>query len=237
MAEFLLTAIILFGASLILATFGFGSALFAMPLLTLLLGLPIATPLLGLVGITTSTVILMRNWQRVELASAWRLVVATWIGIPVGVLLVKYLSGELITQALGIFLIGFGLYRLANRSIWQLNSPAWALPFGFIAGILGGAYNTNGPPIVIYGESRRWPPAMFRATLQSYFFPTGVGIVVTQGLAGLWNAQIFRLYGVSLPGILIAIALGSWLNAHLPVKRFQSLLSGLLIGLGVLLWV
>ena len=42
--------------------------------------------------------------------------------------------------------------------------------FGFFAGILGGAYNTNGPPVVIYGSLRKWSPATFRATLQGYFF-------------------------------------------------------------------
>lgn len=237
MAELLLTALILFGASLISATFGFGNALFAMPLLTLFLGLSTATPLSGLVGITIAIVVVIRSWQRVEMASAWRLIVATWAGIPIGVLLIKSVSGQVITQALGAFLIGFGIYRLANPRIWQLNSPSWALPFGLVAGILGGAYNANGPPVLIYGELRHWSPTEFRATLQSYFFPTGVGIVATQGLAGLWSTQVFALYGVSLPGILLAIAIGSWLNAHLPVKRFQALLSGLIIGLGVLLWI
>ncbi|MEM0978834.1 MAG: sulfite exporter TauE/SafE family protein [Cyanobacteria bacterium P01_H01_bin.58] len=237
MAELLLTALILFGASLIAATFGFGNALFAMPLLTLFLGLSIATPLSGLVGITIAITVVMRSWQRVDIASAWRLIVATWVGIPIGVLLVKHVPDQVITQALGAVLIGFGIYRLANSRIWQLSSPTWAFPFGFVAGILGGAYNTNGPPVLIYGELRHWSPTQFRATLQSYFFPTGVGIVATHGLAGLWNTQIFVLYGVSLPGILLAIAIGSWLNAHLPVKRFQALLSGLLIGLGVLLWL
>ncbi len=237
MIESLITALILFGASLISATFGFGSALFAMPLLTLQLGLNTATPLFGLVGVTLSTIILLRNWQRVELASAWRLIVATLAGIPLGVFLVQHLPGNLITHALGIGLMGFGLYRLANWRIPKLGRPGWAIPFGLVAGVLGGAYNTNGPPVVIYGEMRRWPPDQFRATLQSYFFPTGLGIVLTHGLSGLWTVHIFELYGVSLPGILVAIAIGGWFNTHLPTERFRTLLSVLLIILGGLLWL
>ncbi|NER79768.1 MAG: sulfite exporter TauE/SafE family protein, partial [Leptolyngbya sp. SIO1D8] len=141
------------------------------------------------------------------------------------------------SQGLGIFLIGFGIYRLANWHLLKLEASFWAIPFGFVAGILGGAYNTNGPPVVIYGEMRRWSPAQFRATLQGYFLPAGLGIAASHGLTGLWNAEIFRLYGVSLPGILGAIAIGGWINQRLTVGRFQFLLSGLLIFFGVLLWI
>lgn len=156
MIESLLTALILFGATLISSTFGFGSALFAMPLLTLLLGISTATPLFGLVGPTISTIILAQNWRLVEFASVWRLVLTTLIGIPVGVWVVKYVPDDWVTRFLGVFLILFGVYRLMNWQLAILKSMLWAIPFGFIAGVLGGAYNTNGPPIVIYGDMRRW---------------------------------------------------------------------------------
>lgn len=237
MVEALLTALIFFGATLISSTFGFGSALFAMPLLTLLLGIATATPLFGLVGPTIASIILLRNWRLVEVSSAWRLVVATLAGIPVGVWLVTQVPGAIVTRLLGLFLIGFGVYRLSQLRFLKLASAHWAVPFGFIAGVLGGAYNTNGPPVVIYGEMRRWSPTEFRATLQSYFLPTGLGILVSHALAGLWNERIFQLYGMSLPGILVAIAIGGWINRHLPTEKFQSLLSILLMLLGILLWL
>ncbi|MEL7316363.1 MAG: sulfite exporter TauE/SafE family protein [Cyanobacteria bacterium J06559_3] len=232
-----LTALTIFWATLISSTFGFGSALFAMPLLTLLVGLPVATPLFGLVGPTIAGIILIRNWQLVDLASAWRLIISTLLGIPIGVVLVKYLPGDYVTYALGTFLIGFGAYRLANFELVKLEAPAWALPFGLVAGILGGAYNTSGPPIAIYGEIHRWSPTQFRATMQSYFLPTGVGIIISHYLGGLWHREIFQLYGLSLPGVLVAIAIGGWINQRIPVEQFQAFLSIVLILLGVLLWL
>jgi hypothetical protein len=237
MTESLLTALILFVATLISSTFGFGSALFAMPLLTLFLGVTTATPLFGFVGPTIAGIILLRSWRQVDLASAWQLILATLAGIPFGVLLVKTVPAVWVTQALGLCLVAFGSYRLGQWRLLKLDSSRWALPFGFVAGILGGAYNTNGPPIVVYGEMRRWPPQQFRATLQSYFFPTGCGILVSHGVAGLWNGHILHLYGVALPGILGAIAIGGYINHHLPVHRFQRLLSALIILLGVMLWL
>lgn len=232
-----LTALILFVAFLISSLFGFGSALFAMPLLTLLLGVKTAAPLFGLVGPTAAALILATNWRLVELTSTWRLIAATWLGIPIGVLLLQQLEGDIVIRLLGIFLIGYGLYHLSRARLPQIRSTHWALPFGLVAGILGGAYNTNGPPIVLYGNMRRWPPKTFRATLQSYFFPTGLGILISHGIGGLWTAEIFQLYSISLPGVLLAVWLGGWMNHRLSMERFEALLAVFLIFLGGLLWL
>ncbi|MGD1908794.1 MAG: sulfite exporter TauE/SafE family protein [Leptolyngbyaceae cyanobacterium] len=237
MIEASLSALILFMATLVSSTFGFGSALFAMPLLTLVLGLQRATPLFGLVGPTIAAIILATNWQRVEFASTWRLIVATLAGIPVGVYLLKALPSPWIIHGISVLLILYGVYRLAGARLPKVESPLWAFPFGLLAGVLGGAYNTNGPPEVVYGNMRRWPPDQLRATLQGYFLPTGIGILISHGLGGLWSMNMLQLYGISLPGILIAIGLGGWCNQNLPIERFQVLLSVLLIVLGAMLWI
>ena len=70
---------------------------------------------------------------------------------------------------------------------------------GFIAGSFGSAYNTNGPFIVIYGTIHKWSPEKFRATLQGYFLPTGLLIVISHGFGCLWNHQVFKLYLMTLP--------------------------------------
>lgn len=237
MVEATLVGLILFMATLVSSTFGFGSALFSMPLLTLVLGLQQATPLFGLVGPTIAAVILATHWQRVEFASTWRLIVATLLGIPVGVYLLKALPSLWIIHTISILLILYGLYRLAGTRLPKIESPSWAFPFGFLAGVLGGAYNTNGPPAVVYGNMRRWPPDQFRATLQGYFLPTGIGILISHGVGGLWTLRMMQLYGIALPGIFVAIWLGGWCNQHLPVERFQVLLSLLLIAMGMMLWI
>ncbi|MGF1461323.1 MAG: sulfite exporter TauE/SafE family protein [Leptolyngbyaceae cyanobacterium] len=237
MAESFLTALILLLATLIASTFGFGAGLVAMPPLTLLLGLATATPLFGLVGPTIASIILIRHWRLVDFASAWRLILSTLCGIPIGVWLITQIPSDLMTRCLGSLLVGYGIFRLGQWPLIRFDTTRWAALFGFIGGILGGAYNTNGPPIVIYGEMRRWAPRQFRATLLGYFLPTGVSISLGHAVTGLWTLKVFQLYGLSLPGILVAIAIGSRINQQLNTERFQSLLSGLLIILGILLWL
>jgi uncharacterized membrane protein YfcA len=232
-----LTLLVLFGATLTSSTFGFGGALFSMPLLTLVVGIEVATPLYGLVGWTTALVVMSTSWRAAKLQLVWRFIVATLVGIPMGVWLVRTLPAEWLVKGLGIFLIAFGIYRLLALPVPVLQRLTWAYPFGLVTGILGGAYNTGGPPLVIYATMNRWPPETFRATLQSCFLVTGLGILTSHGLGGLWTGQVLRLFALSIPVVFPAIVLGGWLNRRMSMQRFERFLFLILIVLGGMLLV
>jgi uncharacterized membrane protein YfcA len=235
--EFALTVLILFGATLTASTFGFGGALFSMPLLTLVLGLEVATPLYGLVGWTTALIVMGTSWREASLQLVWRLILATLVGIPLGVLLVRTMPSEILVKGLGAFLMAFGLYRLLALPMPTLKRPNWAYGFGLVAGVLGGAYNTGGPPLVVYATMNRWPPVTFRATLQSCFLVTGLGVLISHGLGGLWTAQVWQLFALSMPIVVPTVWLGAWLNRHMPVQQFERILFVILIILGIMLLV
>jgi uncharacterized membrane protein YfcA len=228
---------ILFLATLIRSSVGFGDALVAMPLLTLIIGLELASPVVAFMGLTIGVLIALRSWQNIDVGSVWRLVLASAVGVPLGIFLLTSVPESLVKRILGTLLILFSLYSLIRPNLPQLGNQHWAYGFGFISGILGGAYNTSGPPVVIYGALRHWSPARFRATLQGYFVPSLIIVAVGHGLAGLWTDQVFRLYFLALLPMLVAIWLGGKLNKRLPVEQFARALYILLIILGILLLV
>ncbi len=80
--------LVVFIATLIRSAFGFGEALFAVPLLALRLPLGIAAPLAVLVSITIAAVVVAQDWQKIHLRSTGWLVFATLFGIPLGLLLI-----------------------------------------------------------------------------------------------------------------------------------------------------
>ncbi len=104
-----------------------------------------------------------------------------------------------------------------------------------VDGVLGGAYNTNAPPLVLYGVLRRWSPGRFRDTLQGYFVPANALIWIGHGLTGLWTVSVVKLYVLALPLVLLAIVLGTRLNQRIPADRFERFLYVIIIGLG--LWL
>jgi uncharacterized protein len=230
-----LTSTVLFLAALIKATLGFGESLLAMPMLTLILGLSTATPLVGLVATTLTLLMLGSSWRKIDLRSTWRLLGTATLGVPIGVLLVRLAPAALVTRLLGIILIGFGLFSLFRPALISLAHPAWSYLFGFLAGMLGSAYNTSGPPMVLYSVAQRWPPDRFRATMQSVFLPISLLVLLSHALAGLWSVWVFELYALSLPLLLLALWLGERLSQRIAAHRFDRLVYGALVLLGLLL--
>lgn len=226
---------VIFIAVVIRSSIGFGDALIAMPLLVLILGIKTTTPLVGLISPTISFTILGSAWRQVNIWAAWRLILSAFLGIPIGLWLLTSVPEYIVKIILGLILIFFGLYSLFTPKLLHLPNERFAFVFGFIAGILGGAYNSNGPPAVIYGSLRQWQPTQFRATLQAFFLPTSFMILGGQGLAGLWTEQVLTLYVFALPIVFIAIWIGHHINGRIPTEKFSKLVYLFLIAIGCLM--
>jgi uncharacterized membrane protein YfcA len=214
--------LVLFLATVIRSTFGFGEALFAVPLLALRIPLTVAAPLAVLASITIAVVVVAQDWQHIHFPSVGGLLASTVLGIPLGLLLLKAGRPSIVKAALAIILIGFSVYSLRGRALLHLqtDSKSWLLACGFCAGVLGGAYGMNGPPLVLYGAMRRWSAQQFRATLQGYFLPASILGLVLYWIAGLLTPSVTHDYLWSLPVILPAIWLGRILNRRLQGERF-----------------
>jgi len=228
--------IILFCSTFVRSSIGFGDALIAMPLMTMLVGLKTATPTIGLMAVTIAATILIRNWRIADLRTALGLVIASCTGIPIGLVLLKGLNEDFMKAILGIILILYGIYGLIKPRLGQISSHrGWMFLSGFVAGVLGGAYNTNGPPIVIYGTLRRWASSKFRATLQGYFLPSGFFIALGHGISGLWTRQVFAYFVFSLPLVFLAIFLGGKVHNSLSQTHFDRYVHIALTTLGLML--
>ena len=228
--------VIFFISTFVRSSLGFGDALVAMPLLTLVVGLKTATPTVALVATTISITILAKNWKIADLKATFRLVLSSFIGIPVGLLLLKGVNEDFMKALLGVILVLYGLYNLFKPHLKKISeSFGFAFVFGFIAGALGGAYNTNGPPVVIYGTLRRWEPYHFRATMQSYLLPTGFLILLGHGLSGLWTTQVLKYYILSLPIVFLAIYIGGKAHESMTQKHFDRFVNAALIFMGLVL--
>jgi len=237
-ATMIAVLVILFFTTLIRAVFGFGNALFAMPLLAMTsIGLKVAAPLMALLAVVLSLSILAKEWRSVDLGSTWRLLIGTLPGIPLGLALLKGPHENTGKIVLALVIIGFAVYSLLSPRLSKLHGEWTAYPFGFVAGILGSAYNSNGPPIVIYGTLRRWPPERFRATLQGYFLPSGMIIAAGHGLGGLWTPVLGWYFLASLPVLALSIWLGDYLSRAIPRGRFDRAVHILLLLIGLLLLV
>lgn len=236
MADAWIVAGVILVAAFIRSALGFGDAVVAMPLLAMALGLRTAAPLVAFVGPTISIMMLARTWRQVEFKAAGRLVAATLLGIPFGVYGLARLPEAPLKIALGLVILLYGLSGLVRPGARLENEkPHYPWLVGWVAGVLGGAYNTSGPPVVAYGMLKGWTPGSFRATLQGYFLPVGLAVLGGHGLAGLWTGTVFRCYLYALPALVVGVLLGGLAHKRLSRDRFGVLVYAALMIMGAVM--
>jgi uncharacterized membrane protein YfcA len=228
---------IVFIATVIRSAFGFGEALIAVPLLAFFMPVRVAAPLAVLLSTTVAAVVVAQDWKHIHLRSAAGLVGATVFGIPLGLLLLTGAHQQLVKAILGILIVLFALFLLKARDAFRLeheHKPLLLLS-GFVAGILGGAFGMNGPPLVVYGSLRRWSPQQFRATLQAYFLPASALGLIGYLSTGLWTRTVTHEFLISAPVMLPAVLLGRAINHRFSGVTFLKYLYGGLVLIGVML--
>lgn len=228
--------VIVFFAVLVSATFGFGEALIAMPLLGIFWKPELAGALVALVSLCTSAVIVFKNRAQISFGQVLPFLVSAALGIPLGVYLASAIEAQLVKNVLGIIIICFSLYSLFKPNLSALSHDKYAPIAGFLAGIFGGAYNISGPPMVLYGSLRRWSGDVFRMTLQAFFLPVSALVVGVRAYKGEYTAEVLSTVGLLLPLMGLAIGLGTWLNTKISEPaRFHKYVHLLLLILGGML--
>ncbi len=227
--------LVIFAAVVVRAAFGFGDVLVSVPILLLFSSPLLVVPLMGMVGATNALLMLVRERPSVQWKPVRFMLMASVLGVPVGVMMLQWLPASQINVGLGLGIIAFCVWSLLGRKTVHLPSPLWAWPFGFGAGVMGGAVTATGPPVVLYSTTQGWSPEESRATMQGFFLPNGIFILISHWFADLWTSEVLALYLATIPVCLIAIPLGSALARRLSPIRFEQLTMVVLLGAGTLL--
>jgi uncharacterized protein len=222
-----------FCATLVRSALGFGEALIAVPLMAFVLPVATAAPVAVLVSITVALVVLIGDWRDVHVRSVGWLVAFTLLGIPFGLLALRMCPESIVKGVLGLVVAIFAVFALWRRRGARLTDDRFAWLFGLAAGVLGGAYGMNGPPLVVYGSMRRWPPQRFRASLQGYFLPASLVGMFGYWAAGLWTPRVNYYFAIALPAVLLAIPIGRAIAARLDPRRFALVVHAGLLASGV----
>ena len=100
-----------------------------------------------------------------------------------------------------------------------------------MGGLLGGAFNTSGPPVVMYGTARCWSKDIFRATLQVYFLLTGLLAVALYISTGIVNQTSLGWTLLGIPVMVIGSGIGQVAASRISPDLFRKLV---LVGLAIL---
>jgi len=219
---------------------GFGFGLVAMGTLPLWIGPKEAVPLVALLCLAVNGVLTFRLRAYLTRSRLAPMIGGCLFGVPIGVTLFVRLNATLLMVGLGLALVAVALQQgLQNEPMKDRAppSPLWGGLAGLASGILGGAFNTGGPPAVMYVGVQRWSKEHTMATLQGFFLTTCVvqiGLFVAQGTIA--KPQVVAAMTLLIPA-LIGVAMGQMFFQRIDQERFRVvLISGIgLLGVAMLL--
>lgn len=237
MDDLLFVAAVVLAAAGLHSLVGFGSAMVAMALLAESLGLGVAAPLVALLAFTLEGLLLARYRSALNVRAVWRLTAGALVGVPAGVLVLSRLPETLMLTGLGLVIAGYAVYSWLGRRPPELRGAGWAYGSGALAGLLGGAYNVSGPPVIVYADCRRWSPEEFKSNLQGFFLVSDALVIAGHGLAGHLTAPVWGMYLAALPALGLGLGAGLALGQKVPAAAFRRLTWAVLLVLGArLVW-
>jgi uncharacterized membrane protein YfcA len=228
---------ILFFSTIVRSAFGFGDALIAMPLLVMIVGLKVATPLFALMALTLSIAILIFEHKHLQLRNVASIFIAVLIGIPIGFYLLIHANEQLMKLLLAAMIISFVLFNKFYQKTSVYIHQNFKYLFGFLSGLFGGAYNTNGPPLVFWGLLNKWTPDVFRANLQGFFFLSGIILVGGHTIIGNIDIDVLNIYIKTLPFSIIALFVGNKIKRMIAVEKYNHFIYGILLLIGIVLFI
>lgn len=188
---------------------GFGSVLVALPLLSLFLDVKVAIPLCALNSVVITTFLALRLRKYLDWKKILPLCIAAIPGMIVGVTLLKRVSSESLSIALGVLLVVYSCYCLLVKVRQRRLHPVWSYLAGFSSGAIGAAFSAGGPPTIIYATLNDWGKDEIKATLSGFFLFNSYLSATAHAVSGLTTVTVLTSFLYSAPFVLAGTVLGS----------------------------
>ncbi len=227
---------VLIFAYLIRGIAGFGSALIAVPLLTMQWPLALAVPVVGLLDYVASLSHGLKGRRLVRWRDLLPLLPFSFVGVQAGLFFLKRLPTAQLAVALSIFILAFAVYSSLPLPTLR-GSRRWAAPAGFMGGMVGALFGTGGPFYVIYLTMRGLEKSEFRATAATIFIFDGAFRIISYLLGGIYGRDTMLLVAFGLPLLAAGMTVGGRIHLAIGREQFTRLVSLILIGSGVALLI
>ena len=215
------TIAIMWVAALTQGFLGFGFAIVAMAGLTLSRDLLHAAGVVNITGILVAGSVLFALRREVLWRPALRIIPGIAVGVVLGVAALASLDRDLMVRTLGVTIIAISVWNLRAPSIQTREAPIWDGITGLVGGLLGGAFNTGGPPVVAHLYRRPDPPQAIKGTNQLVFLTSGLVRLPTATAQDLMTASIWTEAGVVAPFVLAGLLTGIWLGRRVSPTQFR----------------
>ena len=221
-----ISALIIFCAYIIRGVAGFGSGLFAVPLLSMSYPLVAVVPVVVLLDYLASAGNGVQDKEYVVWRDQLPLIPFTFLGVFLGSRLLTEASKPLLGTCLGVFLILYAAHQLLPVKKLQ-GSRLWAIPCGLLGGFIGSLFGTGGPLYIVYFNMRGITDQERKATFSMNFLIDGsirlVAFISSNIMhLNLWYALIITAAVLVMAGGLYT---GRRIDSSLERRTYENIIS------------
>lgn len=215
---------------------GYGSTMMALPLLIWITGdLQMSVVSLLLIGTVQAYYMALRNYRDTDWYEIKRVLLWIGLGVPIGILSMRYLPKTTLLSILGFILILAGMSKINPDSKLAKNVlPQWMLRvLLFAGGIIHGAFVCAGATIAVYAQHALVGKEKTRATLFMLWVIMNTTLIIITALHGAITKPVITLSLVGLPFVIISAWLGDITSKRISQKQFTQLTAVILIVSGI----
>jgi uncharacterized membrane protein YfcA len=234
---FAFTFLVIFASMLIRTVTGFGSALIAIPLLSILYSAKYAIPFIFLYECLIDIMILGREGLNIrgEVNQAWPLLISGLIGIPLGTEVLIHSDEGLLKIVIGIALIIFSMLLLWNVNLRLKRDKFGSVAAGLMGGFLSGSIGMPGPPMALLLSSQGFAKEEFRKLMVVFLTVVDFLTFIYFIWIGLINANILMKSLMLLPALVLGFLAGNFVFGKVDEAYFRRLALAITLAAGMLL--
>jgi uncharacterized membrane protein YfcA len=200
---------IAFVAALARGFSGFGGALIFVPLASAVFGPQAAAPVLMLVDGVLQVSLMKNAWRLGRRGEVGIMALGALAGIPLGALALLHLDPVLLRWGISALTVAMLALLVSGWRYRGQPRASLTIGVGFLSGLLSGAIQAGGPPVVAYWLGGGNAAATMRANIILFFFCTSLVAGLTYLAAGLLDAGVLVLAVIAMPGYALGLYLGS----------------------------
>lgn len=229
--DILLFMVIIFVASILQTSTGFGFSILATPFLLLLFEPAEAIQINLILSLIISAALIFRIRKDIDFGILKRLVIGSVIGLPIGIAVFSWIDiGRL---KLGVSLIILLLTVMLMLRFRIRQRPGRDLAVGGLSGALTTSIGMPGPPLLLYFSGTDTQKEQLRATtLAFYLFIYTLSLLIQAIVAGS-TKTVWTSSAMALPLVSLGLFLGQRLFRVINQRVFQIFTYVILIFTGV----
>jgi hypothetical protein len=225
-------ALIAAGAATVQLIAGFGFALAAVPLFSVVID-PHDAVIVSLgIAMFTSGAQAWMGRAATDRPVAGSMLAGAAVGLPVGWAVFTSADDRVLGIVIGVAVLT-SVVVIARGLDLRHAGRGLDLGAGALSGALTMSSSVNGPPLVFTLQARQFGPVRFRSTITTVFAVLDfVGIIIF-ALSGEIGGDELTAIAVALPGVAVGAAAGIGLRRYLSPARFRGVVLVLLVIAGV----